>query len=246
MNLRPIGPDDGRRPAVRPRDAAVPSPAAPPTHRAEQLGLGGDMLREDCWSALGPKVRARVEQTAGQTVAWFASVDGSDPDRRPRATVFGESALCVARPRLNAEHKPVYALSSYHLGPIRHLDVDHRPTASAASSRPSGPGSGGGPGAGGAGPSGLSAAARGVLGNLPEKAQTLLQSPFVDGSAVTYCDWYYEGYEHHLEVFVFVLAGAREVTVAAGSKIVPVGHTDATAHWSLRCYRAPVVRRVGA
>ncbi|GAB2809650.1 hypothetical protein GCM10022221_03780 [Actinocorallia aurea] len=242
MNLRPIGPGENQ---VTPARRSVPAPTGPgaPTHRAEQLGLGGTRLRDECWNALGPKVRARLEETAGRTIAWFAADDASDPDRRPLAAVFGDSALCVARPRLDGEHRPVYALSSYHLGPVRHLDVDHRP---AASSGPSGGAPGfGGPGAGSA-PSGLTAAARGVLGNLPEKAQVLLQTPFTDGSPVSYCDWYYQGFEHHLDVFVLVLAGARHVTVAAGSKIIPVGHTDATAHWSLRCYRADVVRRVGA
>ncbi|ROO83288.1 hypothetical protein EDD29_0784 [Actinocorallia herbida] len=241
MNLRPIGPGDDRLPTARRRDTPVPSAQGAPVHRAEPLGLGGTRLRDACWEALSPKVRALLEQRAGSTLAWFASDDPSDADGRPMAVVFGESALCIARPRLNADHRPVYTLSSYRLGPIRHRDVDHRPPPAHPRAGAAGPGHGGAP----AGPVGLSAAARGVLGNLPEKAQTLLQSPFSD-SPVSFHDWYYQGYDHHLEVFVLVLAGARDLTLAAGSKIVPAGHSDATAHWALRCYRAPVVGRVGA
>jgi hypothetical protein len=69
--------------------------------------------------------------------------------------------------------------------------------------------------------------------------------PFAAGQRILRCHWAYEGFEHRLDMFMVCLAGPRDVTVATGTKIVPAGHSSATAHWSLTCYRASVVRRIG-
>ncbi|KAB2339787.1 hypothetical protein [Actinomadura rudentiformis] len=207
------------------------------------MGLSsGGPLRQGHWDAISPAVRDRLLQRAGNIIEWWADEDQSAPDRRPFAVVFGDRGLFIAEPRVNTEHRPVYALSSYEVDPasFRRMTVDHRPpphaAAAAAATDDAGPAS----------PDlGMSATARGVLGNLPPKAQELLQAPFLAGERVLRYDWYYEGHEHHLKMFIFYLAGSKTVTVANGTRIIPAGHTADTAHWNLECRRATVTRRTG-
>jgi hypothetical protein len=214
--------------------------ASVPVHQAGDMRLGSGKLRQECWENIGERTRTRTQEFAGRVIEWFASEGASSPDGRSYAVVFGEQGLAVAEPRINTEHRPVYAISAFLFDPasLRHVRVDHRPpphtpTAPAA------------PAAGPAPDLGLRASARGLLGNLPPRAQELLQAPFVAGQRILRCDWAYEGFDHQLNMFMLYLAGPRDVTVATGTKVVPVGHTDATAHWSLTCYRVSVVRRIG-
>ncbi|WP_158588061.1 hypothetical protein [Actinomadura logoneensis] len=219
-------------------------------HRAGEMGLeGGHKLRDACWGMLGERTRARLAELAGPTLDWYAAEDSADPGRRPKALVLGQDGLAVAEPRLSTEHRPVYVISAFQFAPgsLRHVRVGHRPGPMDAA-RTGGPGPGAspaGPPSGGGADLGLTAQARGVLGNLPPRAQELLQAPFTSGSPPLRCDWHYEGFEHHLKVFLFCLAGAHHVTVATGSRIVPAGHSAESAHWDLTCYRAAVRRRIG-
>jgi hypothetical protein len=205
------------------------------------MRLSQGKLRQECWEMIGGRTRARLTELTGNLIDWFASADPSSADGRPYAVVFGDRGLSIAEPRINTGHRPVYALSAFEFVPasLRHVRVDHRPPPHAAASTAA-------PGAPEAGaPPGIGETARGLLGNLPSKAQELLQAPFTGDQDVIRCDWSYEGFEHHLNMFMFFLAGRRDVTVASGTKVVPAGHTPATAHWSLTCYRASVARRKG-
>ncbi|GAA4619344.1 hypothetical protein GCM10023195_87380 [Actinoallomurus liliacearum] len=221
------------------------SGATAPLHQAAQMGLdGGEKLRQECWEMIGQRTRERLMELAGGVIDWYARRDGSSLDGRPYAVVFGDRGLAIAEPRISTEHRPVYAISAFVFEPgsLRHVQVDHRPP-------PHTPASGPALASGARSPvapvDGLSAADRGLLGNLPPRTQELLQTPFTSGQRVLRCNWAYEGYEHQLTMFMVFLAGARDVTVACGTKVIPAGHSDATAHWSLTCYRASVARRIG-
>jgi hypothetical protein len=211
------------------------------------MGLAaGTPLRDDCWKMIGAPVRDRIRQRSGEIIEWWAGIpDGSDG--RPIAVVVGRNAAVFAEPRLNTEQRPVYVLAVYDLdfGSIREGPVEHRPardsrlrlkprTAPAA-----GPQAPPGPPV-----QGLTASARGVLGNLPQRAQELLQAPFLTAEVLR-CEWHYEGSARRLDMFGIVLAGAQELTLATGTKDIPDGHTETSAHWSLRCYRATVTGRSG-
>jgi hypothetical protein len=237
----PVVPSDSNSP--RPRGAGALSRSfAPPRHQASAMDLEtGVPLRAECWDGMGAAVRQRLIDRAGTIIEWWAATDSSSADGRAGAVVFGDHALCLAEPRINAEHRAVYAVKAYILEPssLRRISIDHRPPSGGRGRTP--------------GPTppaadidlGLSPAGRGLLGNLPPKAQELLQAPFTSGQRVMRCDWHYEGSEHRLNMFMVYLAGAQDVTVATGTKEVPVGHGPQTAHWALTCYRASVVRRVG-
>jgi hypothetical protein len=241
----PLVPGGSERPATRQgQTAARPGRTVarqtPPLHRAADMRLEDRKLREECWESIGARTRARAEELAGRVIEWFAGEDSSSPDRRSYAVVFGERGLAIAEPRIDTAHRPVYAISAFQFVPdsLRHVRIDHRPfpRAAAAPAPPAG---------GATADMGLSTEALGLLGNLPPQAQELLQAPFGADRRALRCDWYYEGFEHQLTMFMFYIAGARDVTVATGTKVVPAGHTDATAHWSLTCYRASVARRIG-
>ncbi|RAY12880.1 hypothetical protein DPM19_22970 [Actinomadura craniellae] len=196
-------------------------------------------LRMECWETIGGRTRERLHELAGNVIDWFARVDASSPDGRSYAVVLGDRGLSIAEPRVDTAHRPVYVISAFVFDPasLRHVRVDHRPPPTAHTT--SGPAAGAGPDLG------LSQDARGLLGNLPPRAQHLLQAPFAAGQRILQCHWAYEGFDHHLDMFMVCLAGPRNVTAATGTKIIPAGHSPETAHWSLTCHQASVVRRIG-
>ncbi|MGH3241211.1 MAG: hypothetical protein ACRDNL_12595 [Spirillospora sp.] len=237
----PVEPSGSGRPAARRGgEVARPGAASIPLHQAGELPFGGT-AREELWESIGSRTRARLNELAGDTIEWYAFPEASSPDGRPRGVVVGEAGLAVAEPRINTEHRPVYAISAYLFTPgsLRHVVIDHRPPPRATSSTPNQ----------NAAPAtadiGLSTGIKGVLGNLPPRAQELLQAPFTGQRRPLRHDWWYQGFEHRLNAFLIYLAGARNVTFATGTKDVPVGHDAASAHWSLTCYRASVERRIG-
>jgi hypothetical protein len=236
----PIVPSE-EGPVRQRKGGQLAQPSAAPIHEAGAMSLEtGDPLRQECWDAMGASIRQRLLGRAGTLIDWWAQRDDSAEDGRAEAVVFGDRGLFIAEPRVNTEHRPVYALKGFHLdaASLRRVAIDHRPSAGNTTAATA---------YGAVDTSsdlGLSAAARGLLGNLPPRAQELLQAPFTRQPVVR-CDWHYEGYEHRLTMFMVYLAGARDVTVATGTKVIPAGHGPRSAHWDLTCFRASVVRRVG-
>ena len=54
---------------------------------------------------------------------------------------------------------------------------------------------------------GLSSQETGQLGNLPLKAQELLQAPFSSKDPVQRCEYWYSGRANRLDTYMFILAG---------------------------------------
>ncbi|RJL32095.1 hypothetical protein D5H75_16875 [Bailinhaonella thermotolerans] len=225
---------DRRRSAVARRGGG---PA--PIHEAGRLELAPGPLRHDHLKTIGERAKTRLEAHAGRIVDWYAAKAPDDPYGRAYAVVFGERALCFARPRVR-EGRRVYAVSAYVLDPDSHkrVEIVHAPGAAAAPAGAWVPG-------GGHRILGLRTDAYEVLGTLPPRAQELLQAPFLAGQSVHDCDWYYEGYRDYLEMFMIYLAGRQDVTVLCGSRKIPPGHSEADAHWRAVCHRAKVAQRIG-
>ncbi|WP_248828659.1 hypothetical protein [Frankia sp. Mgl5] len=199
---------------------------------------------------LDSQIRSRVEERAGRIQAWWATTQA---DGRVKAVAFGSLGLCVAEPTTRPNGTRSYSVSTYVIDPatVRRKNIDHRPGARASGTPPPAASSTSMSPADehlpyGAPPStSLSGREREVLGNLPPLVQQLLQEPFVRGEQILRADWHYEGNATAMDAVTFILAGPRTVTVAAGRMHIPPGHSLATAHWSLACYRADVVRRIG-
>jgi len=221
---------------------------------AKPMPLGDPATRDVCWARLPGEARARLRAAAGEQIEWWARrVPGADgfggtSDRWPQAVIFGEQALCFAEPRVTTDHRPVHVIDRFDLDPASHrrAAVVFTPSASEPVEPEAASAAAGAEVRRISDPTaawrvaGLSPAAIELVGNLPVRAQALLMAPFDAAHPVLVCDWYYEGRANRLSVFAVVLAGARQATLAHGSRVTPVGHDDRSSHWSLVCRRATV------
>ncbi|MBO3745898.1 hypothetical protein J5X84_07435 [Streptosporangiaceae bacterium NEAU-GS5] len=207
----------------------------PTRHEPRDLSLAwNSRLRQECWDAMEIKARARLTENAGTVVAWWAATDQSET--RPNAVVLGHRELCFAEPGL-ADDRPIYLITGYLLDSFRSVRLHDRPeTTREPSSRA---------------PGvlrvdiGLGDAERGVIGNLPPRAQDALQGSFVSGRPVESCGWYYEGDEQRLDVFIIYLAGEHTVTAATGTMRTSRGRGGRDVRWDLHCHQARVIGRRG-
>jgi hypothetical protein len=223
----------------------------PPTYRGSGLPLDDRYPpREESWAAMSAKIRGRLTELAGDVIEWFASSDPFSSENRPRAVVLGTLAFCVAEPRIDATGRPVYELNRYEFVPGSHktMPVKHRPGGAAVATKvaPQTEGSLPPPSGRPSGWLGLSSRELGQLGNLPPKAQELLQAPFSAKDPVQRCEYWYSGRPNRLDTYMLVLAGRHFVTAAVGTQQVPIGHSVANAHWDLTCHRLAVDRVVGS
>jgi hypothetical protein len=203
--------------------------------------------RDESWAAMSARIRSRLTELAGDVIEWFAWSDPYSTENRPRAVIFGTRAFCIAEPRIDATGRAVYELNRYEFVPGSHktIPVKHRPglgsgtgqrvTAQPGASLPKRESE-----------LGLSSRETGQLGNLPLKAQELLQAPFSSRDPVQRCEYWYSGRADRLDTYMFFLAGRHFVTAAVGVQQVPVGTTVANAHWDLTCHRLAVERVVGS
>jgi hypothetical protein len=208
----------------------------------------GRPLREACWDRLPPDVVTRMEATAGDPIEWWASglsahVPVNDVDghpERPRAALIGVNGACFAIPRIDSNHRPLYALTHYVLDPATHrrAEVIAQPGPQEEPVVP-------GEGLVAAPPalvSGLTDAAEELLSNLPVRAQKMVLAPFGEQQPVRDCEWHYEGTGLRFSMFAVAVVGAKDLCLAHGSRVIPIDHTERTAHWSLVCRRAGVLR----
>jgi hypothetical protein len=259
-------PGDGARPpqrkdaqvggerALRRPTAGVPALYVPPNpdkplvaHRDLKFGTGP--LREECWGMLPTRVARKLWELAGQPIAWWAQLSGTEIGRVD-AHLLGSNGYALAEPRIDGQHRPVYAVCCYVLDPgsFRHVDTEYRPgPKDRLQDQGSDDGTRGGPppvdGLGGF----VLPGGRGntVLSWLPPRVQRLLVEPFLSGQPPLRVGLHYEGTAQRLSNFSLVIAGARDLTAASGTRVVPVGHDESHAHWSLMCHHAVVVRRIG-
>ena len=227
--------------------SSIPPPRLPsertvpdvPFHAAGELGLLDDgMVRDEYWLKVPERARTLLLDRAGELVEWWANEDPASSGNGIKAVVMGTNALCIAKPRFDPRRARLVFDLTYHVfqpNSLRHSSVvsELTPRRRAAMARP-----GSGLVVNNAPPAsplpGLSEAACGVLGNLPPKAQKLLQSPFaITGQVIDECDWYYLGHANtgELHMFAVYLRSATEVTFAHGTRA-------AGGAWSLTCHAA--------
>lgn len=254
---RSPAPYDNRAPTARERRALVHSPSDAPIYQPGELRFGGSSAtREELWRRLSPAVHDKVNQRLGRLLEWWAA----DYDGRVSAVVLGTRALIVIEPTVNTAGSPATEISAIRLNESSFRTV--RITAGAESrvvgaSRPGAVSSAGFPSRPGE-PSARGDAAltrylndgmRGFLGQLPKRAQELLQDPFLTAETAPRHDYYYYRRTSSeqaiggttLNVWCY-LSDRATVTYCAG-----VGHgyrqsIGATA-WELTCWRAEIAAR---
>lgn len=223
-----------------------------PTHTPGEMGFQETPGRDEQWQSLSESVRERMWQHTGRrSLVWWAHETHTG---RMEAVLFGDQALCFADPRVNPDGKPVYSLSVYHVDPasLQQEEIVHRVRPGSRFDRVEefesvGRTSSAPPPDARPGDAFIHANTRKILGHLPPRAQVLLQAPFLDGQQLLRQDFYYYGLEGgDLDVFCMVLAGPRDVTAVEGTRTIPDGHTESSAHWDLTAYRARVTKRRGA
>lgn len=207
--------------------------ARPPLHAPTTMNRRTAPLREASWHALNPTVQTKLLNGAGRVLEWFAQPDPTDG--RPRAWLLGTETLATAEPCRAPDGRRVYNVQFLRLDPhtFRTKHIDHHPgrTSRLLARRRLLPGE--------AAPiRGLRADTAGTLGNLPSEVQELIQAPFLNGLGLIRNAAYYEGTDDRLSPVVLILADCNHITAAFGTRTIPAGHTEATAHWSLTCVRA--------
>jgi hypothetical protein len=190
-----------------------------PPHQPGDIVFNGRATREETWRLIPRHTRRELTRRSGEPIAWIADLN---PDGLPWAVTFGDRALAALRAGWG-----VFSFD-FTPGSLQSVPIDSRMPSDdeAPTDIPADP------------PDiGLGSEVYDMLGNLPLRAQRLLQLPFLDGAQVMSNTWQYEGTDERLDRFMFYLAGTQEVTIATGTMVVPPG---GKAEWSLVCYHATV------
>lgn len=226
---------DDRLPAQRRIDLArIGGPA--PVHKAGELLFAGTTgSREELWPKFSDAVRDRVRDRAGEQVEWWAA----EYDGRLSAVVFGTKALISLDPTVND--------AGGHATRITTMPVEERSFRSArvTGAPASGTVTPPAPGPSGKGPRQLAEDLAGFLGQLPARAQQLLQDPFQANDDPLQYDYYFYRTTGSDKVgggllYVWIyLTDKRSLTFCAG-----VGHgyqpSRGVSTWDLTCWRADV------
>ncbi len=192
-------------------------------------------------------MRGKVQDVVGEPNQWIEWWAENTEGGRIRAVVFGQPALVVLEPTIGTAGQPATRISKIWLdtASMRHVKISE--SGATPGSVESLAGQAGGPAL--TSLSGrLSADAAGLLGQLPAKAQRLLQDPFV-GSPASRIDhefhYYRTGPGHgiggaNLQTWCY-LTDRRTLTFCAG-----VGYGYHEPHpptsWALTCWRVDVRR----
>jgi hypothetical protein len=249
---RSPAPYDDRAPAAWDSRSLVHNPSDAPIHQPGELRFGSSVAsREELWRRLSPTVHDKVNQRLGRLLEWWAA----EYDGRVSAVALGTRALIAIAPTVNAAGSPATEISTIRLNEnsfrTARITAGAEPRAGGwgAASSPGGPSRPGEPSApGGALSRYLDDGMRGFLGQLPKRAQELLQDPFVTAETAPRYDYFYRrnGPEQAiggttLNVWCY-LADRATVTYCAG---VGHGHRQSisAASWELTCWRAEVAPR---
>jgi hypothetical protein len=225
--------------------------AAAPIHRPAELRFGGSAAtREELWSRLSPTVQEKVNQRVGRVLQWWAT-DNQGP---VCATVLGTRALVIVSPATGRDGAPATEISTIGLAEESFRSVSINEPHAAAAPAPVPPPRAA-PGAGPGQPvvplaGQLDHAMAGFLGQLPRRAQQLVQDPFVGAPQDLRYDYYFyrSGKGHGVAgatLYVWCyFTDLRQLTSCAGEGR---GYREATGptRWDLTCWRAQVVPRAG-
>ncbi len=233
-----------RAPAVQSSSSlAVPTAPTTPLHPPGSLEFGATIsTREQIWRRLSQAVRGRVDARIGKLLEWWAN----ETDAGITVTILGSEALVVVEPVMNNSGRSAYRINTIWLDAASFLVTKVR----TSSGQRCGPGvitsQAGSPTVDNSLACRLGTDMTGVLGQMPPRAQQLLQEPFVTGGDSLRYDNFYlrHGSESSLggatlQVWCF-LTDLRTITFAAGFGY-GFRQSSGPGSWDLTCWRAMVV-----
>lgn len=212
-----------------------------PVHQATELRFGGSTAtREQLWQRLSPAVQQKAQEKVGQLLQWWAS---EDEEGRVGAAALGTQALVVLTPVQNRRGGPATEIST-----IRLIESSFRSARISAPSEPAPAPTPRTPGSDVAtAMTTIDEGMSGFLGQLPSRAQHLLQDPFLNGTReLRYDHFYYRTGNPHsvggasLAVWCY-FTDLQVVTFCAGHG---QGYREPSGpkSWDLTCWRADVRR----
>lgn len=227
-----------------------------PIHRPKELSFGGSAAtREELWQRLSPTLHEKVNQRLGRLLQWWAT----EVDERVSAVALGTRALIVLSPTVNQAGRPATEINTINLdeASFRSASVTEThgatPPGMAHVSQTAPPREPGSPPHQRPAPTPalthhVDHNVSGFLGQLPTRAQQLLQDPFLNASDELRYDYFYyrTGHGHNIggaTLYVWCyFTDLRTVTFCAGhgrDYQTPRG----PASWELTCWRADVAPR---
>lgn len=210
---------------------------APLLHHARELGYHDNGGRESAWAELGSNAQRQLRsRVGGEILDWWAAPVADDAFH---AVALGLAGLCEAEPLTKFDGRRAYRMRPLRFTSDSLTEVTWRQTEeaapdernSAAEDQATPPFA-----------SCLSTDFCGFLGNLPDKAQKLIQEPYAPQSGLTY-SYYYE-MESELSgttwYFWCYLADNNILTFCSGQKSTQRTTSTSQSRWKITCYRAAI------
>lgn len=227
--------DQNRTPVRSPQEAAI--------HAVTPLGFEGSTLtREELWERLDPKARAKAEESEGNLLQWWAA----EVDGRVKAVRLSTQALVILTPTLNQQGKPATRVHPIQLDrssfrsrreatvvePVTPSAGQRTDTVETPLSRQ------------------LDAGIKALLGQLPARAQTLIQDPFLRaGNELKYDYHYYRtgnprSFSSGTLYTWCYLVDEKTVTFCAGTGL-GFREPEGAESWQVTCWQAQRSQKTG-
>jgi hypothetical protein len=205
-------------------------------HRARELQYQHNGGRERAWEKLGSNAqRVLRSRVGGEIIEWWASLNS---DGKCHAVALGSAGLCEANPLTTREGKRVHRIKTVPFVPDSLTSFTWRQTED--SSTPDGDSADSEETTTPPLASYLSGEFCGFLGNLPARAQKLIQEPYTPRPDLV--GGYYCQLDSDLSEtawgFWCYLADNRILTFCSGSKVTQRAAPRGQASWKMTCYRA--------
>jgi hypothetical protein len=220
--------------ARAPSTVAVPGAGAP-VHRAGELSFRSAPTPDEAWAMVPVTIRDRLVDRCGQVLErWAWTTRSGDPC----AVVLGSRALAVASPARSGTGRAAHRIETVNLRPeTARVAAVHEDTAGLEAAA----------GAAGAGPRIVlpNDTMADFLGNLPARAQRLLQDPFTATPEPLRGDHFYlrtrgAGGLGRTELEVFCYLFDRQWLTCVSGSGVTYGRSFDAARWELTCRRMAV------
>jgi hypothetical protein len=205
-------------------------------HQARELQYQHNGGRETAWEKLGSNAqRVLQSRVGGEIIEWWASLNS---DGKCHAVALGTAGLCEADPFTTQDGKRAHRIKTVPFVPDSLTSLTWRQTED--SSPPEGGSTGREETTAPPLASYLSGEFCGFLGNLPARAQEMIQEPYTprpdlvggyysqidsDPSETAWSFWCY-------------LADNQILTFCSGSKVTQRAASLGRASWKMTCYRA--------